>query len=1325
MRILHHKTARLLSFVFYTLVAIIVWGSPTLWAFTCHKETRGPLTFEIAKLDALTVEGQIYCAPLTVVNTSDRAIKVDAEFSSIESVFLYDESGAEIAAPESFTRSFVVEPNSTFESDVPFAVRGAYRDAHYPIRAIFSFEDDGVAEKVDLRPVFATDLKEFMPQSKELRVLTLQKKSYLKLSGSNVTDYAPYWKRFDGELNELPIGWSGSEPETKGSYDATTYTRGGESRSCWSIHPPYAGGPGVIGLRFAVELPEAENIELRFFRAMRDVTATEPPTDGVVFRVYASVLAANEAVSRETIAQALAVEPNVKDVLLDEQYDGVTWSEANVDLSQFAGKTVLLTFETDPGAKRDTTCDGSFWGDVAIMADPQNVSLATEFERDALRKKNAEDFARFVADPKQFYKGTSCPDEGLAIDDVSQGFDLDFGQYAVVTLGSFGVCDGFVTIGSREKNVQIDGVRAQYQGVSVGFDRPLAPCDVFASFVPGAELEKSARKFAYAHKSEIIGDLPNDANFDESDLGNVVVQDEPENALACFVGKTRGGLAFRFVATNNVEINSLRFGPTSEKASRVYFGQGHCIVEPSKPFTQDGDGFGCAASHVGFDFRSGVSILQATTRPLESFIVNPNLNVYTLTTCPDSRLTIRSSDKGALDCAMKYAPGYDKNPAPLVPKKAGRFVFDYWGGNYPVVLERIKHFVDYGLTDALLIQHVWQHYGYDVRLPDIWPPRTEQGSLDDLKATQDFCDQVGIAFGLHDNYIDYYPDADGFSYDQIIFNPDGLPQKAWYNPGPDAQSYRFNPTAIWPHVKRNMELVRKDLMQTAYFTDVFSSIHISNFYDKQGVFHSRAETLDNWNRFFDYVRDNFNGNAITVSESGNDALTGHLDGADGILRRVTPTQENYSTVIESEDAEYVPWGDAVTHDRFILHGVGYSDRYQGGISRALRGIESDDYLSSEALTGHAVMVDLGTSIRGSVRKYWLMQNLARSLAMNHIVGFEFVGDGVRRQKISWSSGVDVYVNRGFDDWTVEGLTIPGSNKPVVLPRFGFWSVGKDGLSYGGIVRIGEQIVELRVDGGNYFVNGRQTIPNQVTPIRPTYENVKVLDADTIEGTLVWDAIRPTDEPFTPFLHLERPKTWWNDKPELHVLPLDYPNKPSDQWNGREMKLFDGSVVVNVPKDLPAGYYNLLCGLYDAGKTGRRLPLLGFGTSDSRYRLGSIIVEGSGKDRKLTFEPTPELYGVDLRLVPNFEPTDFGICETKGGFRLERQSNASVVVTPLPDEPAFDVELKTAFFASGSFDVVERDRQGSELNRYIISSKNNALKLSLDSSKVFSYEVVKK
>ena len=1304
-----------------TLIALTLSHvSPSL-AFTCHRETRGPLTFEISKTDPITAEGQIYHAPLIIENKSDSRIAIKASLSSIDTFFLYDESEdpvREIVAPNSLEKTIVVEPKSTYKGEVAFAVRGAYLDAHYPIRAKFEYTMDGKEELVDLRPVFSTKLVELLPSTRAFQVLTFDDRSYLKLNGLRGQSYVPYWKYDKGEYTPLPVCWSGNEPTSKATLNTCLMTRSGVQRDAWSLHPPYAGGPGVIGARFAVRLPNARNITLRFFGAMRDVFPPEPPTDGVEFRVYAAHLltSGDGAISAEALEEAVKKAPNQQELVYAQQYAGTDWKENNVDISKFSGQTILLTLEADPGAEHNTTCDQSFWGDVAILAsDVPAEAVAGEKERSLLRDNNLRAFMDFVnSAPKD------VPTSGVAFRDGSRGFDLDYGQYAVITLGSKGVFDGWIAIGSKDKLVQIDGIRTQYQGTTIGFERPYEPCKVSTEFVDAHSLEAKARIFAKAHGEEILGDLPVDANLDE--VKNEIVETVDDNEIACFISKTLGGLAFRIVSSCNADITSIQFGPFNEKARRVYFGHGHCIDNPTKPFQESGDGFACSTSHVGFDFENGLSLLEATTRPVDRFIVDPTLRVYTLTTTCDSRLTLRSSDKGAFDCAIKYAPGFDKSPALLVPKKAGRFVYDYWGGRFTTVLDRMKTYLNYGLTNTMLIQHVWQHYGYDVRLPDIWPPRPSSGTLEELVATQKYLDEHDVPFGLHDNYIDFYPDADDFTYDDIIFEANGQPQKAWYNPGPDAQSYRFNPTTFMPFAERNLDLVRNNLMQTAYFTDVFSSIHIMDFYDRNGNFHPRTETLDAWNKYFDLVHERFNNNAITVSESGNDALIGHLDGADAILRRITTVQESFSDVIPCEDNEFVPWFDAVNHKRFILHGAGYSDRYQAGESRAVRGIESDDYISSEALTGHAIMADLAMSDRGTVRKYWLLQNLADSLALDEIVDFEFVGGNIHRQKITWNSGVVVYVNRDVDDWNLD-CKVPGTEQDVILPRFGFWTVSDS--AYGGIVRFGDHVAELRVDGDkSFFVNGRQLVSNAVVPIRPTLENVEIVDGTTMKGTFVWDARTSTDKPYSTFLHLERPQTWWNDKPELNVLALPAPSKPSNEWKGRETNVFGEVTTISIPENLSPGYYNLLCGLYDPN-TGSRLPLLGSATKDMRYRLGGVKIEGAGADRTLSFVPCPSLLGADERLVPNAQPTNFGVCNTIGAFRFEQKTDESVVLTPLPSEPAFSVALTTSFFSEGNFDVIEFDVNGQELARKTLPASNGSLTLTLDASKAFSYKVIKR
>ena len=1320
---------RNLSYVIFSLTILyfLFVSTTRSHAFTCHRATVGPITCEISKIPPITVDGETCRAPLIIENSSNNDIRISGFFSSVDSVFFY---GVYDSIPEkllenektvnSFEKEFFVKANSKITTSLVFSVSNPFRDAHYPIRAQFSFELDGKQANLELRAVFSTAITNFNSQNDTLNALELKQNSFLKLSTPNISDFAPYWKRFDGEISPLPIGWSGSEKNSLASFNPCTMTRGGIPRSSWSIHPPFNGGAGVLGLRFLVDLPQTNEIELRFYRAMRDVLPPEAPTDGVIFRVYATILGeASHNVSYAELQELLAKEPNSNDVLLNEQVDKTEWSEIKVNLTDYAGKKILLTFEADPGVKRDTTCDNSFWGDVTLIANPSHATLLSQQERERLRLENEKAFLEFSS-----RKNVTTPSEGVELKDNVRGFCLEDGQFAVVSLGKYGVCDSWISIGTHDRYLQIDGVRARYQGCSVGFEQPLVSQNVVTEFVENDQLEYSARLFAHLRNSDVIGDLPLDANFDLEELEKIEPLTNPDNSLACYISQTQGGLAFRFVSSHNEEIESLQFGPISQKASRVYFGHGHCIINPVGAFTQSGDGFGCSSSHVGFDFENGISLLQATTRPVKDFYVDPEAKIYTLTASPDSRLTLRTSEKGAFDCAIKYANGFDKKAAPLVPKKAGRFVYDYWGGSFNELLERMKIFLSYGLTDTLLIQHVWQRYGYDVRLPDIWPPNQAQGSIDDLKQLQSFCDENHIPFGLHDNYIDFYPDADDFSYQSIIMNSDGSPQKAWYNPGPDVQSYRFNPTKIFPFAERNLNLIRENVMQTAYFTDVFSSIHIMDFYDSEGNFHSRAETLDCWNKYFDLVRSKFNNNAITISESGNDALTGHLEGADAILRRITPIQENFSTVIPCEDHEYVPWLDAVVHNKFILHGVGYSDRYQGGLSRALRGIESDDYLSSEVLTGHALMVDLATSTRGVVRKYWLLQNLARSLAMDEIVGFEFVDNDEHKQKIEWKSGVTIYVNRGDNDWTINEVQIPNCEIPVVVPKYGFWSSSKKDGSYGGILKIDNQVVELRVDPDGYFVNGRQEVSNQAVPIRPFIENVKPLDHSTISASLIWDAYQSTDQPYEPFLHLERPKTWWADRPNLYVLPLESPKKRSDTWQGRESDLFGKEFKIILPEDLEDGHYNLLCGLYDKA-SGRRLQLLGWGTEDRRCVLGTVTVKGRVPNREIKFEPVQDVSLSDVRLIPNKDSTNFGRCSTKGAFRFETKSNSRFLLTPLPNEPAFEVSLNDEVFRQNVFTVIERNQQGKEIARYLIEPRAGSLSLTLDSSKVFTYELIKR
>ncbi|MFH1718508.1 MAG: hypothetical protein ABIF19_14225, partial [Planctomycetota bacterium] len=344
---------------------------------------------------------------------------------------------------------------------------------------------------------------------------------------------------------------------------------------------------------------------------------------------------------------------------------------------------------------------------------------------------------------------------------------------------------------------------------------------------------------------------------------------------------------------------------------------------------------------------------------------------------------------------------------------------------------------------------------------DIYPPQPQLGTVEDMQQIAEVCRRYDIPWGLHDNYIDFYPDAEEYSYDHICFTEQGEPIKAWINNGRDAQSYRWRPDRIMPFVQRNLKLIKPNLRPTHYFIDVFTSLPCFDFYDTQGNFHSMLETRECWGESFAWIRDYLGDNAPMTSEAGHDQLIGYLDGSDCQHLQLTPAGGSFCIKLKCEDWERVPWFDAVLHDKFSLHGVGYSSRYQGGRQRSDSGIESDDYISAEILEGHALMIDRPAFGRGAVRKYWLAQDFVRSIALDQIESVEFVAGDIHRQIISWKSGARVYVNRGDDDWMVAGK---------MLPQYGYFA--KNGQIESSIERIAGVIVEQSYGPSGSYFNAR-------------------------------------------------------------------------------------------------------------------------------------------------------------------------------------------------------------------------------------------------------------
>jgi hypothetical protein len=490
-----------------------------------------------------------------------------------------------------------------------------------------------------------------------------------------------------------------------------------------------------------------------------------------------------------------------------------------------------------------------------------------------------------------------------------------------------------------------------------------------------------------------------------------------------------------------VYLEGVSAGAWSETVARVYGGPGNVIEKP-RAFRLGFDGHNLSTSFVGFDFANGTSLVQNSDTIPDRLEVDPERRIYSLVT-PHSQ-TLEFFPARNVFAAVKRIREQDtRRPSKGVAKLAGRFTFDLWNGRYADGARNLERAAEYGVKDALMVWHSWQRWGYDYRLPDIYPPNPQFGTVDEFRELAAACKRNGTLFAPHDNYIDFYPDSEGFTYDSIVFRQNGTPYRAWFNYGREAQSYRARPDRLLPYVKRNVGLIKDGFAPSAYFIDVWSSMAPYDYWTEDGKFVDRRETQRVWGGVFAWIRDYLGDDAPQISEAGHDKLIGWLDGADAQQLRIDPEGRNFTWKIQCADSERIPWVDVAWHDKFILHGAGYEGRYQGGLDQREHGAYSDDYITTEVLSGRPAMTPQAFS-RDVVRVYWLLNEAMKALALDRIDTVEFVGNDIHRQHVKWERGGEVWVNRGVEAWTVEGHT---------LPRYGFY------------LRAGETEAAIELRGG--------------------------------------------------------------------------------------------------------------------------------------------------------------------------------------------------------------------------------------------------------------------
>ncbi|MGL4595869.1 MAG: hypothetical protein ACRCUY_14195, partial [Thermoguttaceae bacterium] len=435
---------------FFVALVLLLCAFDFSSAYTYNKETKGPLTVDIIKPEIMENVDAPLSMKTILKNSSGEPLTVSLHFSTIETITL---PGAEKNSPKSLNRNVSVPANGEISVYIKVLGSTGTLSMHYPVylKAEWTSKNQKGEDQQDcievVQPFESTihpnpnwpstnpKLGKLVENAADLPKTTIPAGSGLMLQPLSTYRAFCTLDKESGQFRFLPVGWMGNDEQTRASVNKQPMTRSGVPRASVQMHPSYQGGPGTVGVEYRVQLPDTNQITFSSFGAMRDVNPPEPPTDGVTFIV--SVIDKG----RETI-------------VTKKHITTTDWEPIEAPLGAFAGKDVIVRLTSDPGPKRNTTCDSCFWGDPIIFAGKK-----PDFADQKLVATKQAELLKICEAAMKSGKSTAPNAFIFALEDETRG---------VVVFGDNGFLDGKIAVGTPEKFVIYDGVQVTVKDAPIG-----------------------------------------------------------------------------------------------------------------------------------------------------------------------------------------------------------------------------------------------------------------------------------------------------------------------------------------------------------------------------------------------------------------------------------------------------------------------------------------------------------------------------------------------------------------------------------------------------------------------------------------------------------------------------------------------------------------------------------------------------------------------------------------------------------------------------------------------------------------------------------------
>ncbi len=186
--------------------------------------------------------------------------------------------------------------------------------------------------------------------------------------------------------------------------------------------------------------------------------------------------------------------------------------------------------------------------------------------------------------------------------------------------------------------------------------------------------------------------------------------------------------------------------------------------------------------------------------------------------------------------------------------------------------KQLRKLAEKGVPRAYVHLDGWGFRGYDNLHPDLLPPCPEAGGWEGMKRLAETCDELGYVFAIHDQYRDYYLDAQSYDPCHTILDHNGKRPfgSTWYG----GKQSILCPRLALGHVKKNYRwlLDHGVKMQGAYL-DVFAVVPPDECYNPEHPA-TRTDCLTYRGMCLDFIRET---GGVVSSEEPADWAIPHLD----------------------------------------------------------------------------------------------------------------------------------------------------------------------------------------------------------------------------------------------------------------------------------------------------------------------------------------------------------------------------------------------------------------------------------------------------------------